>query len=123
MPKHLIFVAFLLLHPSKDSGATKLRDGFDNDATDLKRGRGGRGRRVADVDGRRAMDNQEVIHEAAIRPQCLGAHPCLSRDEVLFTDFGNQLLQAADERPLLNDRCISSSPDFACLAARRQKPA
>ena len=48
----------------------------------------------------RTIDDQKIIHQAAVRSQRLGAHPRLSKDEVFLADLGYQPLQAAYKRSL-----------------------
>src|SRR4029077_10303076 len=43
------------------------------------------------------MDDQKVIHKSAVRTQCLSAHSGFARDEILFANVGDELLQAANE--------------------------
>jgi hypothetical protein len=73
-------------------------DLFCDHTTYLKRGCRRRGRRVANVDRRRAIDYQEVIYQPSVGTQGLCSNTRLARNKIIFADLWDQFLQAAHKR-------------------------
>ena len=63
-----------LATPLEGCDAIEIRDIFHNQPPYFERRSRRRGRRVTHMDCRRTADDQEVIHEAAVGAQGLGAH-------------------------------------------------
>ena len=68
------------------------------------------------MDCARSVDDQEVIHETAIRTQGLGAYACLSGDEIVFADLRDQLLQAANESAFTEGSVHFFEPRFGMFS-------